>query len=161
MEITFRKIDDSDIPFLKKVYRSTREDELNLTDWTDEQKEKFTDQQFEAQHSYYQQVYIDATFEIIFLDGQPAGRLYIWEAGNQIRIVDISLLPEFRNKGIGNRILNLLIEKSESGSKILSIHVECYNRALSLYKRLGFEQKDQTGVYFYMERLPKSMSNRP
>ena len=159
MEISLRKIEDSDIPFLKKVYRSTREDELNLTDWTDEQKQQFTDQQFDAQHNYYQQVYSGASFEIIYSDGQPAGRLYAWESGSQIRIVDISLLPEFRNNGIGNRILNSLIEKSEAGSKILSIHVEYYNRALSLYKRLGFKQKDQTGVYFYMERLPKSLSN--
>lgn len=160
MEITFRKIEDSDIPFLKKVYKSTREDELQLTDWTDEQKQQFTDQQFDAQHDYYQQVYNEATFEIIYSDGQPAGRLYVWESASQIRIVDISLLPEFRSKGIGNRILNSLIEKSESSSTILSIHVEYYNRALSLYKRLGFEQKDQTGVYFYMERVPKSLSNR-
>jgi ribosomal protein S18 acetylase RimI-like enzyme len=154
MEITYRKIEDPDLPFLQKVYKSTREEELQLTDWSDEQKQQFTDQQFEAQHSYYQQVYKDASFGIIFSDNKPAGRLYLWESEKQIRIVDISLLPEFRNQGIGGAILNNLIEKSELTSKVLSIHVESYNRALSLYKRLGFEQKDHTGVYFYLERQP-------
>lgn len=155
MKITFRKIEDNDLSFLKQVYRSTREEELQLVDWPESQKDQFITQQFEAQHDYYQQVYHEATFDIIYCDNIPSGRLYLWESEKQIRIVDIALLPQFCNKGIGNMILNQLIEKSESASKILSIHVECYNRALSLYQRLGFEQKDHTGVYFYMERQPR------
>jgi len=158
MEITFRKIDETDLPFLRLVYKSTREEELKLVDWSELQKEQFIDQQFSAQHDYYQQVYNGASFEIIRCKNEPAGRLYLWESEHQIRIVDISLLPPYRNLGIGNQILSQLIQKSEATSKILSIHVECYNPALSLYKRLGFEQKDHTGVYFYMERQP-SLSN--
>lgn len=159
MEITFKKIEETDLPFLRQVYKSTREDELKLVDWPETQKEQFIDQQFSAQHDYYQQVYNEATFEIILWKNQPAGRLYLWESERQIRIVDIALLPQFRNKGIGSLILNQLIEKSEATSKIVSIHVECYNPALSLYNRLGFEQKDHTGVYFYMERLPTSVNS--
>lgn len=155
MDITFRNIEANDLPFLKKVYRSTREEELNLTDWPESQKDQFISQQFSAQHDYYQQVYHDATFQVVLYDQVPAGRLYVWESEHQIRIVDIALLPESRNKGIGGFILNQLIAKSEKSSKILSIHVECYNPALSLYKRLGFEQKDHTGVYYYMERQPR------
>ena len=154
MEITYRNITERDLAFLKKVYRSTREEELKLTDWPEKQKDEFINQQFNAQHDYYHQVYNEASFQIILSDGVPAGRLYLWESERQIRIVDIALLPEFRNKGIGNFILRKLIDKSEESSRIVSIHVECYNPALSLYKRLGFEQKDQTGVYYYMERHP-------
>ena len=154
MEITYRKIEDSDLPFLKEVYKSTREAEMQLVDWTEEERERFIHQQFESQHNYYQQVYHEATFEIIYLDNEPVGRLYLWESDRQIRIVDISLLPGFRNQGIVSIILNILLEKSDLSSKVLSIHVEYYNQALSLYQRLGFEQKDQTGVYFYMERNP-------
>lgn len=156
MEITYHKIEDSDLPFLKEVYKSTRAAEMQLVDWPEEEKERFINQQFESQHSYYQQVYHEATFEIIYLGNDPVGRLYLWESDRQIRIVDISLLPEFRNQGIGSRILKSLIEKSDFSSKVLSIHVEYYNQALSLYHRLGFEQKDQTGVYFYMERSPRN-----
>lgn len=158
MEITFRKINESDLPFLKAVYRSTREAELKLVDWPELQKEQFINQQFEAQHDYYQQVYYQATFEVILFKDEPAGRLYLWESEQQIRIVDIALLPHYRNLGIGSKILNHLIEKSEANLKILSIHVEGYNPALSLYQRLGFEQKDHTGVYFYMERKPSSLN---
>lgn len=156
MNITYLKIEDSDLPFLKEVYKSTREEEMQLVDWPEIQKEAFIDQQFESQHTYYQQVYHDATFEIIYLDQKPAGRLYLWESEQQIRIVDISLLPGFRNHGIGSSVLEMLIEKSERCSKVLSIHVEYYNKALLLYQRLGFEQKDQTGVYYFMERKPQN-----
>lgn len=156
MNINFKKIDNNDLPFLRNVYKSTREEELKMVDWSEAQKEAFIDQQFEAQHNYYQQVYNEATFEIIIVDNEPAGRLYLFESPKQIRIVDIALLQLYRNKGIGSKILQNLIDKTESESKILSIHVECYNPALNLYKRLGFEQKDQTGVYFYMERTPKN-----
>lgn len=157
-EITFKKIEENDLPFLKQVYKSTREEELKMVDWPENQKEQFITQQFEAQHDYYQQVYNEASFEIILYSGKPAGRLYLWESEKQIRIVDISLLPPFRNRGIGSQILNQLIEKSDKNLKTLSIHVECYNPALSLYKRLGFEQKDHTGVYFYMERQPHPLA---
>jgi ribosomal protein S18 acetylase RimI-like enzyme len=155
MNIELTPICDADLPFLEKVYRSTREEELNLTDWTEEQKAQFISQQFTAQHLYYQQVYCDATFSVITVENVPAGRLYLWESEKQIRIVDIALLPEFRNRGIGSHLLDQLISKCDDQKKIPSIHVEVYNPALKLYQRLGFEQKDHTGVYFYMERMPK------
>jgi len=152
MKIEFRRITDSDLPFLKHVYRSTRDEEMMLTDWSEEQKSAFIDQQFSAQHTYYQEVYHEATFEIILIDGEKAGRLYLWESEKQLRIVDIALLTKYRGKGVGNTILDKLIMKVDSEKKILSIHVEYYNRSLSLYKRKGFQIKDQTGVYYYMER---------
>ena len=154
MAITYRPEAEGDLPFLKRVYRSTREDELQLTGWDEAFKETFIDQQFTAQHQYYREAYHDASFQVILLDGKEAGRLYVWESDRQIRIVDIALLPEFRNQGIGTTILRGLITKADISGRILSIHVEAYNPALNLYKRLGFIQKDQTGIYFYMERPP-------
>lgn len=159
MDISFTPVTPEDMGFLKKVYRSTREEEMNLTDWDESQKTAFIDQQFQAQHDYYRQVYSGATFSIIHLDGIPAGRLYIWESDSQIRIMDIALLPGFRNKGAGTSILSDLIRTSEENNKILSIHVENYNPALQLYLRLGFEKKDQTGVYYYLERHPKKQDH--
>lgn len=154
MSLTYRPVAEGDLPFLKRVYRSTREDELQLTGWDEAFKETFIDQQFTAQHQYYREAYHDASFQLILLDGKEAGRLYVWESDRQIRIVDIALLPEFRNQGIGTTILRGLITKADTSGRILSIHVEAYNPALNLYKRLGFIQKDQTGIYFYMERPP-------
>lgn len=149
---------DSDFPFLKRLYRTTREYELNLTDWNEEQKESFIEFQFNAQHSHYTSVYDNIDFKIILLNNQEVGRLYLWETEHQIRIIDIALLPEITGKGIGTKILNSLIKRSEITGKKLNIHVEYYNPALRLYKRLGFEKTDDTGAYYFMERIPSSNS---
>jgi ribosomal protein S18 acetylase RimI-like enzyme len=72
----------------------------------------------------------------------------------EIRIVDIALLPEYRGMRIGTRLLRALISESEESGKPLSIHVERFNPALRLYERLGFRQKADKDVYLLMERLP-------
>ena len=156
MKIFFRPISNSDFPFLIKVYRSTRGEEMKLTPWNEEEKTKFIDFQFDAQHSHYSNAYKGAEFMIIVKDKRDVGRLYLWKTEHQIRIMDIALLPEFRGKGIGTKILTELINESDDSSKKLNIHVEYNNPALKLYERLGFKKIDDTGVYFFMERLPEA-----
>ncbi len=158
MEITFRPICKGDHPFLKKVYRSTREKELLQTFWTEAEKQKFIEFQFNAQHSHYINAYKGAEFNIIMKKNTDIGRLYIWETEKQIRIMDIALLEEHTGKGIGTYLLKQLIQKSEKRGKKLNIHVEYNNPALRLYERLGFKKTDNTGVYFFMEYLP---GNKP
>ncbi|QIA08487.1 GNAT family N-acetyltransferase [Draconibacterium halophilum] len=152
MNLKFRKIKESDISFLKRVYRSTRETELDTTGWDEEQKNKFIDFQFNAQDSHYKNAYVGAEFLIIQKNKLDIGRLYLWRTEHQIRIMDIAILPEYRGKGVGTIILNQLIEESEKSLKKLNIHVEYYNPAMRLYERLGFRKTDDTGVYYFMER---------
>lgn len=162
MKIGFRKINENDFPFLRKVYRSTREEELSQVNMSEEDKSRFIEFQFNAQHSNYSQAYKDAEFDLIVLNDKPAGRLYVWRTEAQIRIMDIALLPEFRGKGVGTRILQSIIQESEKSGKKVTIHVEYFNPALRLYERLGFEKVDDSGIYFYMERLPaKVTTNEP
>ena len=101
MKITLRPIEPDDAAFLYRVYASTREAELALVDWDAAQKDAFLRMQFLAQAQHYQANYTDTTYQIILLDGQPVGRLYVARWPGEIRIVDIALLPEYRNMGIG------------------------------------------------------------
>lgn len=156
MRITFRSISKKDFPFLKSVYRSSREQELEANGWTEKQKDEFIEFQFNAQHSFYTNSYDGADFMIIEVNKSDVGRLYIWRTENQIRIMDIALLPEYRRKGTGTKILKNLIKESEQTGKKLNIHVEYYNPALKLYENLGFKKTDDTGVYYFMERFPES-----
>jgi hypothetical protein len=75
--ITLRPITPDDEEFLCRVYGSTREEELALTDWDVAQKTAFVQMQFAAQHRYYQENYRQTTFDVILADGVPAGRLYV------------------------------------------------------------------------------------
>lgn len=156
--VTLRPIRDEDMDFLCRVYTSTRWEELAPVDWPDEQKLAFCRSQFEAQHAYYQANYPGAAWLVIEHNGVSAGRLYVHRREKEIRLVDIALLPEHRNAGIGSGLLHELIAESMAVGKPLRIHVEKNNPALRLYERLGFVPIVDKGVYHLMERAPGPLS---
>jgi GNAT superfamily N-acetyltransferase len=137
---------------LFRLYASTRAEEMAMVvDWTDEQKDAFLRMQFQAQHAWYQEHYIGAQFDLLLADGVPAGRLYVHRRGSEIRLVDISLLPEFRDSGIGTSLLRRLMDEAQAAGKPLTIHVEKYNPAMRLYLRLGFKPIEDRGPYDLLE----------
>jgi ribosomal protein S18 acetylase RimI-like enzyme len=152
--IALRPIGADDIPFLYRVYASTREEELAVTDWDDTQKEAFLTMQFNAQHTYYQEHFADAAFEIILLDEQPIGRLYLAYSPDELQIIDIALLAKQRGQGLGTTILGAILSEGQRLGQPIRIHVEQFNPALRLYRRLGFCQIADDGVYYLMERVP-------
>jgi len=107
--------------------------------------------QFAAQHDYYHEHYADAAFQLVLCDGQPAGRLYVARWPWEMRIIDIALLPEYRNRGIGGLLIEQLLDEAARTGKRVSIHVERFNPALHLYARLGFRQIAERGLYLLME----------
>ncbi|HEX2296264.1 MAG TPA: N-acetyltransferase [Actinomycetota bacterium] len=146
-----RAVVPDDRPFLRAVYGSTRWEELEQTGWTDAQKNAFLDQQFAAQDAHYTQNYDGATYSVIVVDGFPAGRLYVARWPDEIRIMDVALLPAARGRGVGTGLLRDLIEEAAAATKRLTIHVERENPALRLYQRLGFAPVEERGPYYLME----------
>ena len=153
--ITFRPIQPEDEPFLYSLYASTREEELSLVPWNAAERESFLRMQFSAQHKFYMEQYLDACFEIIEANGRSVGRLYVDRREDEIRLIDIALMTQERNRGIGSRLLKDLLAESARVGKPVRIHVERFNPALRLYERLGFEPIDDQGVYFLMEWSPE------
>lgn len=148
--VELRPARDEDRSFLRAVYGSTREEELAPTGWTREQKDWFIAQQFDAQDAYYKEHYTGATYDVVIVDGEPAGRLYVARWEDEIRVMDIALLPSFRGLGIGSRLLEPLLAEAAAAGKTVSIHVERSNPAMSLYRRLGFVEAGEHGVYLLM-----------
>ena len=155
--VELRLIRDDDLPFLLRVYAATREEELAPVPWTRAEKDAFLASQFALQHEYYQQHYADASFQMILADGEPVGRLYLARWEHEHRIVDVAILPEHRNRGIGSRLLADILAEADAAGKPVSIHVELQNPARRLYDRLGFRPVEERGVYVLMRRpLPPS-----
>src|SRR5690348_16787850 len=92
---SLRPVTSDDAEFLYRVYASTREEELSAVPWPPEQKEAFLRMQFSAQDKHYRAHYAGATYDVILVDGVPAGRLYVYRTPREIRVMDIALLPEF------------------------------------------------------------------
>jgi ribosomal protein S18 acetylase RimI-like enzyme len=156
-----RPVEEKDTAFIEAVYRTTRDAELNFTNWSEHQKNAFISMQSAAQLAEYRTRFPDARFQIIIYSKKNAGRIYTWENETEIRLIDITLLPEFRGKGIGKDLLQQLIERSNKMQKKLSLHVESSNPILKLYQRLGFIHIKNNGRHYYMERQPKKKSNPP
>lgn len=147
-----------DEEFLYRVYASTRGEELAVVPWDETQKDAFLRAQFGAQDRWYREHYPRASFELVVVDGEPAGRLYLHRGESEIRIVDIALLPEHRRKGVGSSLLGELLAEADTAGKRVTIHVERMNPALGLYERLGFTVAEDKGVYLFLERQVKTAS---
>jgi len=156
--IQLRPVEEKDAAFIEAVYRTTREAELSLTNWSEYQKSAFTSMQSAAQLADYKTKFPDARFQIIIYNKKEAGRFYTCETGNEIRLLDITILPEFTGQGIGTNLLHRLIQRSNKVQKKISLHVITSNPALRLYQRLGFVLIKNDGFRYYMEREPAEHS---
>lgn len=150
-ELGFRPVVPDDMSFLATVYASTREQELAQVDWAQAQKDAFLAMQFSAQHSHYQTHYTDTDFLVVLHDGQACGRLYLARWPGELRVVELTILPAYRNLGIGTRILKDVLMEAAGAGKPVRIHVEQSNPAQSLYRRLGFVAVKEHGAHVLME----------
>jgi ribosomal protein S18 acetylase RimI-like enzyme len=152
--VTLHPATDADYDFMRRLYASTRAAEMEHFPLTEGQKNVFLDQQFAAQFAHYGIHYPTCERNIIDYDGIPVGRLWIDEWSDQIRLVDIALMPEVRGGGIGSQLLHEVLARGTAAGKPVTIHVEAFNPAVRLYQRLGFEKVDTNGVYFLMRWTP-------
>jgi ribosomal protein S18 acetylase RimI-like enzyme len=153
-EPSLRPVADDDRAFLVELYGSVREPELAHVPWDEATRSAFVEHQFAAQDTHYRQNYPGATLDVVEVDGERAGRLYVHRGPSDIRIMDIALAPAFRGRGIGTELLRRLIAEAQASGRKLSIHVEMNNPARTLYERLGFRPAGEHGVYMLLERLP-------
>lgn len=153
-DVSLRPAVGADRDFLLAVYASTRTDELAILPWSDEQKAAFVAQQFAARSAQYAEHYSGASFEVVLVDGERAGRLIVARREGDIRIVDVALLPGYRGRGIGTQLLAPLIAEAEERGVPVALHVERHNPALRLYARLGFAPVSDEGIYLRLERPP-------
>ena len=108
--------------------------------------------QFKAHQHHYATISPEADQRVILLDERPAGNLIVIRARKEIRLAEIALLPEDRNRGVGSRLIRDLVEEAKERGLPLRLHVARFNRAIRLYLRLGFVLIDDTGTHYFMER---------
>ena len=152
--VTLRPVGADDHDFLLEVYGSTRAEELAVVPWTSEQRDIFVRSQFAAQQEHYSQKYPAASHDIILFEGRQVGHLYVARLDQEIRIVDITLLPIERNAGIGTCLITRLLDEADCTRKFTRIYVEEFNPSLSLFTRLGFSPSKQDGIHLLMQRTP-------
>ena len=157
MHITLRPVAAGDEDFLYQVYASTRIDEMALVDWNAEQKEAFLRMQFQSQTTHYQAYYSHAEYQIIQRENSiPVGRLIVDRSSDSMLIVDIALLPQYRNAGIGTTIIQQSMTEASLTNLPIILRVEFFNPAMKLYIRLGFVKTREIDIYHEMVWKPGS-----
>jgi len=150
--IALRAVSVSDEPFLVSVYASTRAAELAQVPWSAEQKDAFVRMQFAAQQQHYATEYPEAAHDIVWLDGAiPVGRLYLMRGEEAFHILDITILPQYRSRGIGSCLLRSLQEEAGKRGRPITIYVESFNPSLQLFRQLGFEHVAEKGFHLLLQ----------
>jgi GNAT superfamily N-acetyltransferase len=151
VSVALRPEGPMDEAFLLEVYAGTRQEELEATGWPAAMREAFVKMQFKAQRQGYYTTFPRAEFSIVLSDGQPVGRIVIDRAEDQIRLVDIALLPSYRGRGVGAILLQGLMREAAAVRKPLRLSVIKGQRAGRWYQRLGFVKTGEDSLRNQME----------
>jgi ribosomal protein S18 acetylase RimI-like enzyme len=161
--VGLRPVAPADAEFLLDVYADSRADEMALVNfWTDEQKRAFLRSQLDAQRGEYEARFPAADYQIILVEGERAGRLWVARTAEQIRLLDIAILARFRNRGVGTLLVRALMDEAAERKLPLRHFVFQLNAdALRFYERLGFRQTGEFQGYLMMEFAPGAASDPP
>lgn len=156
MNIELQPFSSAHQDFLYRLYASTRLAEIAPFGWDAAQQEAFLRMQFNAQQRWYEMAYEGADHKLIVVDEQPAGRILVHRGDKANVLVDIALLAEYRNRGIGTQLLQQLIADAGRNGVSVRLQVLKTNPAYRLYERLGFAKTGEEGLYFQMEKKAAS-----
>lgn len=142
---------EDDRPFLFQLFSTTRSDEIASWGFDQAMAEQFLRMQWEAQTQSYRLQFPAMDHRIILADKEKVGRIIIDRTSRELHLVDISLLPTFRNQGIATGLLLDLQREALQQKKTLSLSVLVSNPAKRLYDRLGFSVVSEDEVYVRMK----------
>ena len=96
---------------------------------------------------------------VVVEDGEPAGRLYVDQSGLDIALLDLTLLPRFRSRGLGTRVVEeLLTEAGREGRKVTLRVPRRSGRVTDFYTRLGFRLVSVDDVDNFFEWEPATVA---
>lgn len=151
MKVSLRSATAADRCLLGGIFASTRVELLAQLSLSEEQKALFVAQQFDAQDVDYRRRYPNASFDLVTVAGRVAGRLYVDRGRREIRVIDISLLPEFRGRGVGTKLMTTICREAAQTGKNVILAVDPTSAAVRLYRRLGFREVESVGTHLTME----------
>lgn len=152
--VVLRPVTPEDHEFLRRVHASTVEPELESLGWDQPRRAPFLGMHYELQSRTFETTYPGADRYVILAADQPVGRLYVNRGESEIRVVEISLLPERRGSGIGTRLLEEILEEARSRGVPVRLQVEKKSRALGWSQRIGFQRVRDRRLYWEMEHRP-------
>jgi len=153
--ITLRPASEDDRDFLLVLYKSSRGDDLRGLGWDEARIDEFLGMQYEAHQNFLVTDHPNLQDQIVLSYGEPVGHLAIEQRPDEIRLVDMALLPSHRQRGTGTLLIQELQTQAAAAKRPLRLQVIRFNRAVELFEHLGFRRTSETGSHFQMEWLLK------
>lgn len=107
--------------------------------WGPLQRDIFLTSQFQARQQDYRRRFPAAETSVVLVGGVAAGARIVDRGPEAIRLVDVALLSEYRNKGIGRQLATELMAEARRERKPIQAHALRESRALQFWKKLGFK----------------------
>lgn len=140
-----------------EIFKACRQDLNWISNFSAGDREYFLWQQFEIEKKQYALFYPQAKFYLIYYKQKAIGRLYLTYTANDIRILDIGLLTDYRSMGIGSQVIQHLIQYALQNRQSLSLQVTWFNRsAFNFYQSLGFSVLNCTGIGYEMKYISQT-----
>lgn len=144
-----------DEAFLFELFRAVRSPAFAVASMPAAQLDLLMRIQYAAQNQAYRAEYPDADHQLVLVDGNAAGRIWISRAPAEQTLVDIALLPAFQNRGIGAHLLREAIAEAGRAGVPLRCSVALNNvGSLRFHQRLGFKIVSQDEVYAQLSFEP-------
>ncbi len=151
--LSFRRVKREDTQLLFDLFCSVVANDFDL--FPDEQKQILLRQQYKSMRHAYAGEFPNGQHRIISLHSSFIGQIYTSESANEIRLIDIAIDPEQRNKGFGSMLIKQMINCSTKTNTLIRCNVRAMNvDAQRFYRRHGFTQMQQDGPYLQFERQP-------
>jgi GNAT superfamily N-acetyltransferase len=150
-EITLRPAQDDDRSFLFDLYSSTRRDGLVPLGWDDAAAATFLRAQFEHEDRDWHLHQPGAECLVVLRCGERVGRLYLAGSAQEIRVMDLTLLPAHQRQGIGTALITALLDEARATRRTVRLHVDRASPLVELCRRLGFLPAATRGGTWLME----------
>jgi ribosomal protein S18 acetylase RimI-like enzyme len=142
MQITRRPALPSDTDFARRVHHTAYREavERQFGAWDQARQDRFFDGDWAA-----------ASFEILLSEGEPCGYLCVEEHADHVLVREIVLTPSFQGRGIGSTLLRETQKQARSRGVPVRLGTFHTNRAVALYRRLGFRETGRSATHTEFE----------
>ncbi len=147
----------ADEPFLFELFVTSRERELSPL--PTEVRALVARQQYDVYRRGLVSTYPKAEHLVVELSSQrdgngptmPTGMILVMEDGDSLLIIDLAIHPSHRNRGLGQAVLEAMMNRCRQSGKVLRGSVTPYNPARRLYARLGIAERQADHAYIALE----------
>lgn len=128
-----------DFEFCRALYLSSMRPLLEALGAWDEQKAE----------NAFREYFNPEEIRIVLVDGVGAGWIQVSQTAREVHLDQIHLIEEIRGRGVGTKLIRETMAEARKAGKPVLLSLLRGNRAISLYRRLGFipDRSDHTKLH--------------